>query len=71
MCIRDSSYTFTNVFYAHPKLADIRALPFDESENVRMIRVIKGRVRYSNQILSFVEPLVKELEERIRVALTI
>ncbi len=64
------SYAFNNIFYAHPKLADIRALPFDESENVRMIRVIRGRVRYSNQILSFVEPLVKELEDRIRLTLS-
>ncbi|MCS7110687.1 MAG: ParA family protein [Ignisphaera sp.] len=63
------SYTFNSVFYAHPKLADIRALPFDESENVRMIRVIRGKVRYSSQILSFVEPLVRELEERIKASL--
>lgn len=63
------SYTFNTVFYAHPKLADIRALPFDESENVRMIRVVRGKVRYSNQILSFVEPLAKEVEERIKASL--
>jgi len=65
------SYAFDNVFYAHPKLADIRALPFDESDNVRMIRVVRGKVRYSSQILSFVEPLVSELKDRIEAALQV
>jgi len=64
------SHSFNSIFYAHPKLADIRALPFDESENVRMIRVIRGKVRYSNQILSFIEPLTKELEDRVNIALS-
>jgi chromosome partitioning protein len=59
---------FERVFYAHPKLADIRALPFDPSENVRLIRVLRGKTKYSSQILSFVEPLVTEVEKRIEIA---
>lgn len=63
------SPVFENVFFAHPKLADIRALPFDPSENVRLLRVLRGKVKYSPSILSFVEPLVKEVEERVEAAL--
>ncbi len=61
--------TFDTVFYAHPKLADIRALPMDKNDNVRMIRLVRGLLKYSPQILSFVEPLTKELEHRINIAL--
>ncbi len=61
--------TFNSVFYAHPKLADIRALPMDKNDNVRMIRLVRGVLKYSPQILSFVEPLAKEFEYRINIAL--
>ncbi|MDK6028985.1 ParA family protein [Ignisphaera sp. 4213-co] len=63
------SPVFENVFFAHPKLADIRALPFDPSENVRLLRVLRGRVKYAPSIISFVEPLVKEVEHRVSKAL--
>ena len=62
------SPVFESVFYAHPKLADIRALPFDPSENVRLIRVLRGKTRYSSQILNFVEPLTIEVEKRIEIS---
>lgn len=63
------SPVFENVFFAHPKLADIRALPFDPSENVRLLRVLRGKVKYAPSIISFVEPLVKEVEHRVSKAL--
>jgi len=56
---------FKSVLYAHRSLAEIRALPFDSMGNVKLIRLIRGELKASVEVMSFLEGLVKEFEERI------
>ncbi|MEM1533305.1 MAG: ParA family protein [Desulfurococcaceae archaeon] len=62
------SIDFSNILYAHPKLASIRALPFDRKEHPRLIRLIKGELKYSNEVIKIAEPIAKEFEMRVKLS---
>jgi cellulose biosynthesis protein BcsQ len=56
--------SFENILYAHRTLAELRALPFDRLGESRLIKLVKGQLRASSEVIPFLESLTKEFVER-------
>jgi chromosome partitioning protein len=57
--------SFENILYAHRTLAELRALPFDRLGENKLIKLVKGQLKTSNEIIPFLKSLAGEFTERI------
>jgi chromosome partitioning protein len=56
--------SFENVLYAHRALAELRALPFNRLGESKLIKLVRGQLRASSEVVPFLESLTKEFIER-------